>query len=397
MKCHTIYFCIFLLFFICIFEFIKKQKLKKKLEILSIYQQEIIKNYFINISSDFENEKYSEMNDLASLFSLKNYSELSNETLKTELKFELLNKLQKKPKPFEKNNFFDYKIAYIDNSYNFGNSLVVLNNLIYYCEILNIRHIYINSNNKFPISQNFTFNNITIAFISSLNIDLSQKNIFIFDKGLIYFQNVFRPEVRLVFLKNEIKKNLPKLIIDQRDLYIHIRSGDIFNYNGYKNINYAQPPLCFYISVIDNFEFRKIYILSQDTLNPVIKRLINHFPKIILANNPLEIDINILSHAYNLIGSVSSFLTTLLIINDNLINFWEYDNYSLSQKYYHLHHDIYNYPINFTIYRMKPSNVYLNEMFPWKNNKKQILLMLSEKCNNNFNIIKPSVKRNNIK
>ena len=89
LKYHTIYFFIFLFFSLCILEFIKRQKLKKKLEILSIDQQEIIKNYFINISSDFENEKYSEMNNLASLFSLKNYSELSNEALKKELKVEL--------------------------------------------------------------------------------------------------------------------------------------------------------------------------------------------------------------------------------------------------------------------------------------------------------------------
>ena len=92
---------------------------------------------------------------------------------------------------------------------------------------------------------------------------------------------------------------------------------------------------------------------------------------------------------------MSSFLTTLLIINDNLKNFWEYDNYRLSQKYFHLHHDIYDYPIHFIIYKMKSSYRYLNDMFPWKNTKKQISLMLNEKCNNNFEIIKPSIRYNN--
>ena len=87
---------------------------------------------------------------------------------------------------------------------------------------------------------------------------------------------------------------------------------------------------------------------------------------------------------------MSSFLTTLLIINDNLMNFWEYDNYRLSQKYLHLHHDIYDYPIHFIIYKMNSSYRYLNGMFPWKNNKKQISLMLNEKCIKNFDIIKPS-------
>lgn len=389
-KYNIIIVIIYLFLNIYIFEFIKKQKLNKKLEALSIYQKEIINNYLINVSSDYENEKYAEMNDLASLFALKNYSEVQNQTLKNILKIELLNKLQKKPKIVKNINSFEDKIAYIDNSYNFGNAMVVLNNLIYYCEILNIRKIYISSNNKFPLSQNFILNKTNITLISPLNIDLDNENIFIFDKGLVYFQKVIKPEIRLNLLKSEIKKYLPKLEINKKDLYIHIRSGDIFHYNSYKNINYAQPPLCFYVHILDNFEFRNIFILSQDYLNPVIKILINHFPKIIFTNNTLETDIKILSNAYNLVGSMSSFLTTLLIINDNLMNFWEYDNYRLSQKYLHLHHDIYDYPIHFIIYKMNSSYRYLNGMFPWKNNKKQISLMLNEKCIKNFDIIKPS-------
>ena len=83
---------------------------------------------------------------------------------------------------------------------------------------------------------------------------------------------------------------------------------------------------------------------------------------------------------------MSSFLTTLLIINENLKNFWEYDNYRLSQKYLHLHHDIYQYPINFTIYKMKSSLQYMKAMFPWRSNKEQIDLMLNEKCNNKFEV-----------
>ena len=119
--------------------------------------------------------------------------------------YKTLNKLQKKPKRIENMNNFEDKIAYVDNSYNFGNSMVVLNNLIYYCEILNIRNIYISSNNNLPLPPNFKLNNTNITLISPLNIDLNQKNIFIFDKGLIYFQKVFKPEIRVDLLKNEIK------------------------------------------------------------------------------------------------------------------------------------------------------------------------------------------------
>ena len=126
--------------------------------------------------------------------------------------------------------------------------------------------------------------------------------------------------------------------------------------------------------------------LAVDKANPIINKLINHFPQIILTKNSLEKDISILSNAYNIIGSMSSFLTTLLIINENLKNFWEYDNYRLSQKYLHLHHDIYQYPINFTIYKMKSSLQYMKAMFPWRSNKEQIDLMLNEKCNNKFEV-----------
>ena len=38
---------------------------------------------------------------------------------------------------------------------------------------------------------------------------------------------------------------------------------------------------------------------------------------------------------------------------------------------------------------MKPSKNYLIGMFPWRNNKMQIYLMLNEKCGN-FDLIMPS-------
>ena len=361
------------------------EKLNKKIESLPPFQREIINN-LLNISSNFNKEKFQEIHDLMSFFSLRNFSKLSNETIKTELEIKLLNSLQKNPKESNSVDDNENKIAYVDKSFNFGNSMILLNNLLYYCEILNIKTIYLNENRKWPIYQNFTSNKINIFLISPLNCNLNEKNIYIFDKKLIYFQSIFKAEIRINLLKNQIKEFLPKTFINEEDLYIHVRSGDIFLYIDRKNMNYAQPPLCFYETVITNFKFRNIFILAVDKANPIINKLINHFPQIILTKNSLEKDISILSNAYNIIGSMSSFLTTLLIINENLKNFWEYDNYRLSQKYLHLHHDIYQYPINFTIYKMKSSLQYMKAMFPWRSNKEQIDLMLNEKCNNKFEV-----------
>ena len=49
-----------------------------------------VKIYFDNIYTTFEKVKYREIYSLISLFTLKNYSNLSDEILKPILKFELL-------------------------------------------------------------------------------------------------------------------------------------------------------------------------------------------------------------------------------------------------------------------------------------------------------------------
>ena len=183
-------------------------------------------------------------------------------------------------------------------------------------------------------------------------------------------------------MKNEIKKNLPKIYINPEDLFIHIRSGDIFKYKANNAMNYAQPPLCFYQSILNNFKFRNIYILAIDKSNPIIDILMRQYKQIILTNNPLNEDLSILSNAYNIVASISSFLTSIIIINDNLKILWEYDNYRLTEKYLHLHRDIYNYNFNYSIYKMYPSQKYKRFMFPWIKSKQQIDLMINEKCNN---------------
>lgn len=369
------------IFLINKYKVIQKQLLNHKISSLPNYFKELLNYYFYYDSLGYDKVKYKEINNLISLFSLNDLSKLKNNITKYKMKNELLNELQKNPKKLKVNSSLEDKIVYVDKSFNFGNSLVLLNNLMYYCEILNIKSIYLNSNYKWPISQNISYGKMNISLISTININLNDDNIIIFDKKLIYFQKVFKPEIRINILKNEIKRNLPEIKINESDLYIHIRGGDIFAYKAKGNINYAQPPLCFYIKVISKFKFRNIFILSMDNSNPIIKLLIREYPQIFLTHNSIEIDISLLLNAFNLIGSMSSFLTTIIILNENLRNFFEYDNYSLSQKYLHLHHDIYKYKINYSIYKIKPSIKYLKEMFPWKNSKEQRKLMINEKCN----------------
>ena len=105
----------------------------------------------------------------------------------------------------------------------------------------------------------------------------------------------------------------------------------------------------------------------------------------------MQRDIVILSNAYNLVGSVSSFLTSSILMNNNLKNYFEYDNYRLTEKYLHLHPQIYKYKIKYNVYKMNSSKYYRNKMFPWKNTKFQKNLMLNEKCDD-FNKISNNIK-----
>ena len=118
--------------------------------------------------------------------------------------------------------------------------------------------------------------------------------------------------------------------------------------------------------------------------------MIKEFPNIIYIGQSVDKDISCLCQAYNLVGSISSFLRISLIFNNNLKKYWEYDIYKPSTKLKQYHHDFYNIPIKYTIYKMKPSENYKNEMFNWRNIPEQINLMVEEKCINNFQIIKPN-------
>ena len=332
----------------------------------------------LKISSKFKLINIQETLNLANLLSLTNYSEVSNIESKNKLKLELFNQLKI---DYRSKNFSKIKFIYLDTSFKFGNSIILLNNLLYYCEILEINNIYLNSYMNWPLKNDIILNKINITFISPLDVDLSDEKIILFNPFSVYFQKVIRPEIRINKLRDEILKNMPKIYIDPDDLYIHIRGGDIFKCKSCNDIDYSQPPFCFYQKILNKFKFRNIYIISEDKMNPVISPLLNKFPKIILSQNLIQTDIAILSNAYNIVGSMSSFLISLVNININLKNYWEYDNYRLTEKFWHLHPKIYLNKIKFKIFTMNSSFNYKNKMFPWKNKKEQIKLMLSEKCN----------------
>jgi hypothetical protein len=164
-------------------------------------------------------------------------------------------------------SIFKRKINQIDTivynkTANLGNALFIINNLIYFCEILNCKNIYLSKFYFFikkPIyNQDF---GITISPYNDENICNNDNTICIterntFDQTVNVFKGDFFIPVRNYIFKEEFLSNIKLIETKEEDLYINIRSGeDIFKNRGYSPGSYFQPPLCFYQTIIENFNF----------------------------------------------------------------------------------------------------------------------------------------------
>lgn len=340
-----------------------------------------IKNYLSSIPSKYQTEKTREKTLLESYFLLKHFGKDNKANL--EIKKEMLDKIFM----FYKKNIKKINKLFVTKPIALGNTLICLNNIIYYCEVLGCKNIFLNSEFNWHIKDKIISNKTSISLLptSKINCNGSKTLCIPFEGGLCLNPLIVKPKIRLNILKDEIKRNLPKVNVHPNDLYIHIRCGNIFIDDF--NPSYSQPPLCFYQKILKNFKFRDIYIVAGNNNSPVISKLVNEFPNVYYRNNSLEYDFALLCNAYNLVGSVSSFLLSAIKLNNNLKNYWEYDIYRKSEKFLHLHHDIYKLPRRFTIYKMKPTKKYKNEMFVWKNEKNQLKLMIKENCINSKFIV----------
>ena len=343
-----------------------------------------IDKYLNSIPSKYEADKIFEKAQLTNFFSLKIIS--NNNSLNKDS----IEKIIDTFKIEYKKNFSVLENLFIKAPIALGNTFVCLNNAIFYCEVLGCKNIFLNSEYNWYIKNKIILDNLTIFLKPSSQIDCESSTTLCisFEGGICLNPYFIKQKIRINLLKDEILGNLPKVKVHPNDLYIHIRSGDIFSNS--INPSYSQPPFCFYQEILNQFKFRKIYIISFNKKNPVIEKLLkkNKNKNIKYKKNSLEKDFAYLTKAYNLVGSVSSLLLSAIKLNNNLKNYWEYDNYRLSTKFFHLHHDIYEFPRNFSIFKMEPSENYKNKMFIWENNKSQLKLMLQEKCYHNFSLVK---------
>ena len=336
----------------------------------------ILCTYFI-IVYDMHN---GQIINVEKFFNLKDISQNPNNPLILKEKESLLNLLSIN----SGHEIKSVNTLFIKAKNRFGNQLIVIGKAIFYCIILKCKRIILDKYNWF-IHNTIFYEKYNLT-ISKDNGTLFKKKNIIYDisSNWFWYYSYIKPEIRIDILKNEILNNLPKIETKSNDLYIHIRSGDIFHKNKCHNQFYSQPPLCFYEAIIHNFTFNNIFIISENRNNPIVNELLFKFPNITFSQNKIEVDIAYLIYAYNLVGSISTFINMIIRLNDNLKIFFEYDLPTLSSKILHCHHSYFKPFKNIQYIKMKPSENYKIIMEVWNNTDLQLKAMYNETCLNNF-------------
>jgi hypothetical protein len=223
----------------------------------------------------------------------------------------------------------DNLFLFLSPACNFGNCIVILNKLLFYCEIISCRTIILDKEIFWFIKNPIKIEKYNISIKVGAKIDYQNNSSLYYNYNklsLFYYILNIKPEIRINLIRKEIIRNLNKINVGKNDLYIHIRSGDIFII---PHPPYAQPPLCFYRKILNNNKFNKVFLIAEDKNNPIIEKILKEYSNIIYLKNSIKEDISYLINGYNIVSSISSFLISIIQLNYNLKTLFDYNIVSL--------------------------------------------------------------------
>lgn len=256
---------------------------------------------------------------------------------------------------------------YVKKYGKFGSNVLQLSNAIYLAEVFGISKIYIRNN----------FCYIKKKIITSKGIEIipssrppPKNSIKLGDKLFKMTYKGYNPENRVYEFASETLKGVPKVRTNDNALYIHIRSGDAFNKN--PNQHYGQPPLCFYESIIEKWNFNSIYVITDDTKNPVTKKLIERYKAKLIRSEVFQA-MGYIINAKNIVTSSGPYVPSLLRLAPDG-----------SEKRIFRYGEVkscYEDPCK-NYYYTDISNYYMKNIMSgnWKNTESQKQIMLNEVC-----------------
>lgn len=222
----------------------------------------------------------------------------------------------------------DISALYVTRPARFANSLMQLENAISIARKQKIPQIILNNFWYLPKALIELDNGLSI-----LNTDNRSKTLSV---GAILAGNFFKrdPILPLLSSDRQARSEVLSIVIPHFDLkpsgppfgddelVIHIRSGDVFQeFSESFPTTYGQPPLAFYTKVVKSREWKKVYLVYENTANPVISALESYLS---CAGIPFDIqsgdlrgDIEFLLRAAVLVAGRGTFMPGIVTISPN--------------------------------------------------------------------------------
>lgn len=161
-------------------------------------------------------------------------------------------------------------------------------------------------------------------------------------RGFYFINDMDRSINRECFNLNhdKVRDELLKLfVIDYRvlkpleddELVLHIRSGDSISV---LHEQYVIPPLSYYTNFINGNNFKKIYILAEDTQNLCIARLKNMYSNVDFELRSLTEDIELVLRAKTVMMTIGTFIPELIWVTKNIkeVIYPNYDEFAYRLK-----------------------------------------------------------------
>jgi hypothetical protein len=106
--------------------------------------------------------------------------------------------------------------------------------------------------------------------------------------------------------------------IDANGLYVHIRSGDLFNDVGWVSPHYTQPPLDYYVQLFAKYKDKHKYVYVEDHKNPVVDRLIELYPDISIKTVDIDELFRVFVNAEYVISGNGTLILSILLFSTRL-------------------------------------------------------------------------------
>ena len=98
---------------------------------------------------------------------------------------------------------------------NFGNCLIILNKVLFICEIIGCKNIILNKDIYWFIKRNITITNNNLLISVNQHENYNNNSSIIFNSFAIYYLIfTFRPEIRIHYLREEILRNIPTIAVN---------------------------------------------------------------------------------------------------------------------------------------------------------------------------------------